>query len=62
MADFVVLDNLHDVNVEMVFKRGKLVYDGHEVEIANRNVNMGRGADHLAHGKRPAGRRYRASL
>lgn len=39
LADFVVLDNLHDVNVEMVFKRGKLVYDGHEVEIAAPDID-----------------------
>ncbi|MBQ8201901.1 MAG: adenine deaminase [Clostridia bacterium] len=31
LADFVVLDNLTDVNVEMVFKRGKRVYDGNDV-------------------------------
>ncbi len=31
LADFTVLDNLQDVNVELVFKRGKLVYDGGEV-------------------------------
>jgi len=28
LADFVVLDDLKNVNVEMVFKRGRLVYDG----------------------------------
>ncbi len=39
LADFVVLDNLHDVNVEMVFKRGKLVYNGHEVEIAAPDID-----------------------
>ena len=39
LADFVVLDNLHDVNVEMVFKRGKLVYDGHDVEIAAPDID-----------------------
>ena len=39
LADFVVLDNLHDVNVEMVFKRGKLVYDGHEVEVAAPDID-----------------------
>lgn len=31
LADFVVLDSLENVNVEMVFKRGRLVYDGKEV-------------------------------
>lgn len=31
LADFVVLDSLENVNVEMVFKRGRLVYDGGEV-------------------------------
>ncbi len=33
LADFVVLDNLRDVGVEMVFKRGKKVYDGHDVTL-----------------------------
>ena len=33
LADFVVLDNLTDVNVEMVFKRGRLVCDGGEVAL-----------------------------
>mgnify|MGYP000277354210 FL=1 len=28
LADIVVVDNLEDFNVEMVFKRGKLVFDG----------------------------------
>ncbi len=32
LADFVVLDNLQDVNVELVFKRGKMVYDGQQVD------------------------------
>ncbi len=32
LADFVVLDNLRDVNVEMVFKRGRQVYDGEHVD------------------------------
>ena len=33
LADLVVLDNLTDVNVEMVFKRGRLVCDGGEVAL-----------------------------
>ncbi len=28
LADMVVIDNFSDFNIEMVFKRGKLVYDG----------------------------------
>lgn len=31
LADFAVLDNLHDVRVEMVFKRGRCVWDGGDV-------------------------------
>lgn len=31
LADFAVLDNLSNVNVEMVFKRGRCVYNGGEV-------------------------------
>ena len=31
LADFVVLGDLHEVDVQMVFKRGRLVYDGGEV-------------------------------
>ena len=31
LADFIVLGDLNRVDVEMVFKRGKLVYDGGEV-------------------------------
>ena len=34
-----MLDNQHEVNVEMVFKRGKLVYDGHDVEIAAPDID-----------------------
>ena len=33
LADFVVLDNLRDIGVEMVFKRGRCVWDGEEVQI-----------------------------
>lgn len=33
LADFVVLDNLQDVNVEQVFKRGEMVYDGTEAKV-----------------------------
>ena len=33
LADFVVLDNLRDVHVERVFKRGEQVYDGGEVAL-----------------------------
>lgn len=33
LADFVVLDNLTDVNVNMVFKRGKCTYDGGPVAV-----------------------------
>ncbi|NLU24393.1 MAG: adenine deaminase [Clostridiales bacterium] len=28
LADFVIIDNFHDFNIEMVYKRGKLMYDG----------------------------------
>ena len=34
LADFVVLDNLEDVNVERVFKRGAQVFDGGEVTLS----------------------------
>ena len=34
LADFVVLDNLRDVNVERVFKRGAQVYDGSGVTLS----------------------------
>lgn len=34
LADFVVLDNLREVNVLQVFKGGKAVYDGGEVTVA----------------------------
>jgi len=33
LADFVVLDDLQHVNVKMVFKRGKCVWDGGEVQM-----------------------------
>lgn len=33
LADFVVLDNLQDFNVQMVFKRGVQVWDGQEVAL-----------------------------
>ncbi len=39
LADFVVLDNLQDVNVQMVFKRGKRVYDGGEVALPEPKVD-----------------------
>ena len=39
LADFAVLDNLHDVNVEMVFKRGRLVYDGGDVTLTEPNID-----------------------
>ena len=39
LADFVVLDNLQDVNVEMVFKRGQCVYDGGEVALTEPAVD-----------------------
>ncbi|MGN0747450.1 MAG: adenine deaminase, partial [Aristaeellaceae bacterium] len=38
LADFAVLDNLHDVNVEMVFKRGRLVYGGGEVALTQPDI------------------------
>ena len=39
LADFAVLDNLHDVNVEMVFKRGKLVYAGGDVALTEPDID-----------------------
>lgn len=39
LADFAVLDNLHDIGVEMVFKRGRLVWDGAEVAITPPEVD-----------------------
>ena len=39
LADFAVLDNLHDVNVEMVFKRGRLVYDGGDVTLTEPSID-----------------------
>ena len=39
LADFVVLDNLTDVNVEMVFKRGRQVWDGREVALEDPPVD-----------------------
>ena len=39
LADFVVLDNLRDVNVERVFKRGAQVYDGGEVTLAEPEID-----------------------
>lgn len=35
LADFVVLDNLKDINVKLVFKRGKCTYDGGEVPLTS---------------------------
>ena len=40
LADFAVLDNLHDVNVEMVFKRGRLVYDGGDVALTEPDIDL----------------------
>lgn len=28
LGDFVIIDNFHDFNIEMVYKRGKLMFDG----------------------------------
>ncbi|MGN1019989.1 MAG: adenine deaminase [Aristaeellaceae bacterium] len=39
LADFAVLDNLRDVNVEMVFKRGRRVYDGGEVALTEPDID-----------------------
>ena len=39
LADFVVLDNLRDVHVERVFKRGAQVYDGGEVALTEPNID-----------------------
>lgn len=39
LADFVVLDDLQNVNVEKVFKRGKLVYDGGEVALTEPEID-----------------------
>ena len=39
LADFAVLDNLRDVNVEMVFKRGRLVYDGGDVDLTEPDID-----------------------
>ena len=39
LADFVVLDSLENVNVEKVFKRGKLVFDGGEVALTEPEVD-----------------------
>lgn len=39
LADFAVLDNLQDVNVEMVFKRGRMVWDGQQVTLDEPQVD-----------------------
>ena len=39
LADIVVVNNLEDFNVEMVFKRGKLVFDGEVKEFSAPTVN-----------------------
>ena len=39
LADFAVLDNLRDVNVEMVFKRGRLVYGGGDVSLTEPDID-----------------------
>ncbi|MGN0970933.1 MAG: adenine deaminase, partial [Aristaeellaceae bacterium] len=39
LADFAVLDNLRDVNVEMVFKRGRLVYGGGDVALTEPDID-----------------------
>lgn len=39
LADFAVLDNLQDVNVEMVFKRGKRVWDGETVDVQEPEID-----------------------
>lgn len=39
LADIVVVDNLEDFNVEMVFKRGKLVFDGEVKEFSAPTVD-----------------------
>ena len=39
LADFIVLDDLREVRVGMVFKRGKLVYDGGEVALTEPDVD-----------------------
>lgn len=39
LADFTVLDNLQDVNVEMVFKRGKMVWDGQAVALTEPEID-----------------------
>ncbi len=33
LADLIVLDNLQDINIEKVFKRGECVYDGGDVHV-----------------------------
>ena len=39
LADFVVLGDLREVDVQMVFKRGKMVYDGGEVALTEPAVD-----------------------
>ncbi len=39
LADFAVLDNLQDINVEMVFKRGKMIYDGSDVVVEEPDID-----------------------
>ena len=39
LADFAVLDNLHDFNVQMVFKRGRMIYDGGPVSIREPEID-----------------------
>ena len=39
LADLAVLDNLQDVNVEMVFKRGRCVWNGGEVALTEPEVD-----------------------
>ena len=39
LADMVVIDNLSDFNIEMVFKRGRTIFDGEVKEITIPNVD-----------------------
>ncbi len=39
LADFMVLDNLRDINVQMVFKRGQQVFDGEKVIMTEPEVD-----------------------
>ncbi|MBR6525587.1 MAG: adenine deaminase [Clostridia bacterium] len=39
LADFCVMDDLHDFHVRMVFKRGKLVWDGEHAHVSQPDID-----------------------